>query len=99
MENQMNKLKYLRKKHHLKQSDVAKLLFITQPNYSKYENNQIPLNLEYAKILAEFYKVPITFLFDINDVSIKITIEELKVLSKAKEIIENLEQKVNKTIK
>lgn len=88
-----NKLKYLRKKNNLKQSDVAELLHITQPNYCNFENNKINLNLDYAIKLARFYHVSIDYLLGLDHEEILISKEEFNHLQKLKEIVLNLEDK------
>lgn len=89
----MNKLKTLRKKNNLKQSDICKLLHITQPNYSNYENNKIPLNMDYAKILANFYHVSLGYLVDDNEKNILITEQDFNKLKEARDIINKLDNK------
>ena len=60
----MNNLKKLRKLHNLNQSDVAKIVGIEQSTYAKYERGEIPLNEIYAKLLADYYNVSLSYLFD-----------------------------------
>ena len=60
----MNKLKELRIKNNLNQKDIAKFLKITQPNYSNIENGKIKLNIDYAKMLADFYSVPLSYIIE-----------------------------------
>lgn len=90
-----NKLRYLRKKNNLKQSDVAELLHITQPNYSNFENNKVNLNLDYAIILSKFYHVSIDYLLGLDSDYILITKREFNQLQKLKNIVMNLEDKYN----
>lgn len=86
----MNRLKELRKKHHLKQSDVAKYLRITQPNYSNFENGKINLNMEYAKLLSKLYKVPVSYIIDDQEDFIFLTKEEFEILKQVKEVINRI---------
>lgn len=88
----MNKLKYFRIKNKLSQKDVANILMITQPNYSNIETGKVKLNFDYAKILAAYYKIPISDLID-EKTQIYLTDEEFKTLIKAKDLIIELENK------
>lgn len=89
----MNKLLDLRKKHKLKQSDVASLLNISQANYSLIESNKINLQLEQAKILSKFYKVPIDYLINENKNIFYLTNNEIKILKEASLILQALDTK------
>lgn len=91
----MNRLKVLRKKHHLKQSDVAKYLRITQPNYSNFENEKIKLNMEYAKLLSKLYKVPVSYIIDDQEDFIFLTKEEFEILKQAQEVIKKINRNNN----
>ena len=52
-----NNLKYLRKKHHLKQDDVRIMLNISRQAYSNYERGNRTPDLDSLLFLADFYKV------------------------------------------
>ena len=91
----MNKLKELRKKHHRKQSDVAKYLRITQPNYSNFENGKIKLNFEYAKLLSKLYKVPLSYLIGDEQDLIYLTKYEFEILKDAEKIINKIKDRNN----
>ena len=91
----MNRLKELRKKHHLKQNDVAKYLKITQPNYSNFETGKIKLNMEYTKLLSTLYKVPVSYIIDDHVEYVFLTKEEFEVLKKAEEVIKKIEHRNN----
>ncbi len=58
----INRLKEIREDKDYKQSEVAKILNVTQAQYSRYETgeNTIPLDKIYK--LAEFYKTSIDYL-------------------------------------
>ena len=89
----MNNLKALRKKHRIKQKDLAKLLNISQPNYSNFENGKTNINLKYAQILASFYDVPLTYIIENNNNDfIFITKDEFEFLKEAQLLI----SKINK---
>ena len=89
----MNKLLELRKKHKLKQSEVAVLLNISQANYSLIESNKIKLQLEQAKILSSLYKVPIDYLVNNNKNVFSLTDEEIKTLKEASLILQKFDTK------
>ena len=91
----MNRLKKLRKKHHLKQSDVANYLKITQPNYSNFETGKIKLNMEYAKLLSILYKVPVSYIIDDHDEYVFLSKEEFEILKKAEEVIKKIQHRYN----
>ena len=51
----MNRLRDLREDKDLKQSDIAKIINISQTNYSKYELEKINIPIDTLKKLADFY--------------------------------------------
>lgn len=53
----LQRLKDLREDMDLQQSDVAKLLNTTQPQYSRYETGERELPIRHLVTLADFYKV------------------------------------------
>ena len=88
----MNNLKKLRKLHNLNQSDVAKIVGIEQSTYAKYERGEIPLNEIYARLLADYYNVSLSYLFDDSNKEIIITQEQLNNLIKARDTINKIEE-------
>ena len=52
-----NNLKYLRKKHHLKQDDLRVMLNISRQAYSNYERGNRMPDLDTLLYLANFYNV------------------------------------------
>ena len=62
----MNRLKELREKRELFQSDIAKLLGISTPAYSYYEANKRNMSAKTAKKLAEFFIVSVDYLLGID---------------------------------
>lgn len=50
-------IKFLRKKHEIKQKDMAKFLSVSEANYSKYENSNIDIGIEKLLKLADFFGV------------------------------------------
>ncbi|MGC3728867.1 helix-turn-helix domain-containing protein [Enterococcus faecalis] len=80
-----DKLKQLRTKKGIKQSELAKILHLRQSSISDYENNRSTPNPETIKKIAEYFNVSANYLLDIPDKNdtkldstIKETIEELK---------------------
>ena len=63
----MNRLKELREDKDIIQSEIAKVLGITQTGYSKYEieTNDIPTDV--LKKLARYYKTSIDYLLYLTD--------------------------------
>lgn len=62
----MNRLKELREKKELFQSDVAKLLGISTPAYSYYETNKRNMPAETAIKLSKFFNVSVDYLLGIE---------------------------------
>lgn len=63
----MLRLKDLMEDHDLKQEDVAKILNISQTNYSKYELGKINIPIDSLIILADFYNTSIDYLIGLTD--------------------------------
>lgn len=63
----MLRLKDLREDHDLKQEDVAKILNISQTNYSKYELGKINIPVSSLIILANFYDTSIDYLLGLTN--------------------------------
>ena len=74
----MNNLKMLRKLNKLNQTEIAKILSIEQSTYGKYERGEIPLNEIYAKKLADYYNVSISYILNDDNKEIIITKEQYK---------------------
>ncbi len=81
------------------QTEVAKILGIEQSTYGKYERDEIPLNFDYAKKLSQFYKVSISYLIDVQNKNITITIQQYKDLLRARDTINNIERAYKNEIK
>ncbi len=88
----MNNLKMLRKLNKLNQTEVAKILSIEQSTYGKYERGEIPLNEIYAKKLANYYNVSISYILNDDNKEIIITKEQYKNLLKARDTINSIEK-------
>lgn len=63
----MLRLKDLREDHDLKQEDVAKILNISQTNYSKYELEKVNIPISSLVVLADFYNTSIDYLIGLTD--------------------------------
>ncbi len=64
----MIRLKDLREDRDLSQNDIARMLNISQTNYSKYELNKINIPLETLKKLAFFFDTSIDYILGITNV-------------------------------
>ena len=62
-----NRLKVIRKFKGLTQTEVAKVLNITQSQYGNYENGKTSISMENAKKLAEYYGVSVPYLLGLDD--------------------------------
>ena len=62
----MLRLKDLREDRDLKQEDVAKILNITQTNYSKYELGKINIPISSLIKLAKFYNTSVDYLLGLT---------------------------------
>ena len=62
-------VKTLRETRGLKQEEVAELLGISTPTYSKKENGSIKWALSEAKLLSDFFGMTIEQIFFGNEVS------------------------------
>ena len=58
----MLRLKELRLKAGKTQNDIAKLLGVTRPAYTRYENGEREPDLNTIKALADYYQVSVDFL-------------------------------------
>lgn len=63
----MIRLKDLREDRDLSQKDIAKMLNISQTNYSKYELNKINIPLETLKKLAYLFDTSIDYILGITN--------------------------------
>ena len=61
------RLKDLREDHDLKQEDIAKILNISQTNYSKYELEKVNIPISSLIVLADFYNTSIDYLIGLTD--------------------------------
>lgn len=63
----MNRLKDLREDKNLYQKDIAKIINISQTNYSKYELGKVEIPNEILIKLAYFYNTSIDFILGITN--------------------------------
>lgn len=63
--NFLNKLKYLRTANHLKQENLAEILYHKQNTISEYENGIKNISVEDLIILSKLYKLPMDYILDI----------------------------------
>ena len=63
----MLRLKDLREDHDLKQEEIAKILNISQTNYSKYELEKVNIPISALIVLADFYNTSIDYLIGLTD--------------------------------
>ena len=64
----MNRLKDLREDKDLFQSDIAKIINISQTNYSKYELEKINIPIDTLKKLAIFYNTSIDYILGLTNI-------------------------------
>ena len=62
-----NDIRELREDRDLSQSDIAKVLNVSQNTYSQYETGVIALTAEVLITLADYYNVSIDYLLDRTD--------------------------------
>lgn len=64
----IDRLKEIREDKDLKQTDIAKLLKISQAQYNRYEKGINEISMEKINILSEFYNTSIDYLLYKTDV-------------------------------
>ena len=84
-----NRLRLLRESKHLSQSDMAKILNMSQGNYSRIESSNQPIEIEYALILSKYFSVSLDYLLENENENqtITFTIDEIKAIKTAIEIL------------
>lgn len=60
-------LRAIREDNDLRQSDIAKILNVSQNTYSQYETGVIALTAEILIKLADYYNVSVDYLLDRTD--------------------------------
>ena len=63
----MERLKDMREDRDLYQSDLAKLLNVSQQTYSRYENDEISIDKDSLIKLALFYNTSVDYLLELTD--------------------------------
>lgn len=64
----MLRLKDLREDKDLNQTQISKIIGISQSVYSKYERNEISIDKDSLKILALFYNTSIDYILGLTDI-------------------------------
>lgn len=67
----MNRLRELRKNKGITQSELAKMLGITQNNYSYWENGKVKIDNKSIELLADFFNVTTDYLLGVDNINIK----------------------------
>lgn len=98
----MNRLRDLREDRDLKQSDIAKILNISQQYYQCYESGKNEIPTRHLITLAKFYNISIDYIVGITDTPRTLDGSEPQVsVSKSAEIaakIESSDKKIKKAI-
>jgi len=63
----MLRLRYLRQERKLTQTQVAKILNVSQETYSRYENKVIKIPLDSLTVLAEFYETSTDYILGLTN--------------------------------
>lgn len=63
----LKRLKELREDNDLKQSNIADLLKMKQPQYARYETGKRDIPLDNLIVLAKFYKTSTDYILELTD--------------------------------
>lgn len=63
----MERLRDIREDRDLKQSDIAKLLNVSQQTYSRYENDEISIDKDSLIKLAIYYDTSVDYLLELTN--------------------------------
>ena len=63
----MERLRDMREDRDLYQSDIAKILNVSQQTYSRYENDDISIDRDSLIKLALFYNTSVDYLLELTD--------------------------------
>ena len=63
----LKNLRAIREDNDLRQSDIAKMLNVSQNTYSQYETGVIAITAEVLIKLADYYNVSVDYLLDRTD--------------------------------
>ncbi len=98
----MNRLRDLREDRDLKQSDIAKILNISQQYYQCYESGKNEIPTRHLITLAKFYNISIDYIVGITDIPRMLDGSELQSsdakIAKIAEKIECSDSKIKKAI-
>lgn len=83
-------LKKLRLKKHLRQSDIAKIIGISQQQYSRLESSYKRLTIDKAIALADFFDVSLDELFGRDSVSKQDRKKLLLLINEIKAVLEKI---------
>lgn len=61
------RLKNLREDNDIKQTELAKYLYIKQNTYSQYENGQRGIPIEVLIALSSFFKTSVDYILELTD--------------------------------
>lgn len=75
-ENQFIRLKELREESELKQKDIAKILGVSRPNYTRWETKEKIIPLERLNDLCNYYKINMDYVIGLSN-NKKITHKEI----------------------
>lgn len=82
MRNTAQIIRDLREDNDLKQSDLAKVLSVSQQYYSKYETGQYELPVRHIITLAKFYNISADYLLGLTDYSSTTAISDVNTPTK-----------------
>ena len=89
--NMMNSnIKKMRLKKHLRQSDIAKIIGISQQQYSRLESSYKGLTIDKAIALADFFDVSLDELFGRDSVSKQDRKKLLLLINEIKAVLEKI---------
>lgn len=83
-------LKNLRLKRHLRQSDIAKIIGISQQQYSRLESSYKGLTIDKAIALADFFDVSLDELFGRDGISKQDRKKLLSLMAEIKIVLEKI---------
>ena len=83
-------LKKMRLKKHLRQSDIAKIIGISQQQYSRLESSYKGLTIDKAIALADFFDVSLDELFGRDSVSKQDRKKLLLLINEIKAVLEKI---------
>ena len=93
----MKRLKDLREDHDLTQSDVARVLNISQQYYQRYEAGKNEMPLRHCVTLAKFYGVSLDYLVGVSSVPCLEKAEQNPTAKKYARLIEKWDEADPKT--